>query len=292
MGGTAFSTESERLRAPGDEAISSSAALPASASAVIAPRPSRASVRRGAARRERASEGGDGERLVGDTESICAAHERFAAVGRAIARLGDTHPRNAGSGGVARRAHHLAAAAVGLPALDRRRHGRADAGVRRRVDRLLAVRSPTERRAWPERQAGDLQLSRLHAPLREDAKREVSPDAANHATVAADQASRAEEHLDATSASAIPILGKWLGSVVRGYFAYHRVPTNIKAMQAFRTQVERHWGHALSHRSQRGRLTWATVHRLSQRWLPAPKIMHPWPGDRFDVRTRGRSRVR
>lgn len=90
----------------------------------------------------------------------------------------------------------------------------------------------------------------------------------------------------------IPIQGKWLGSVVRGYFAYHGVPTNIQAMQAFRAQVERHWGHALSRRSQRGRLNWATMHRLSQRWIPAPKIVHPWPGDRFDVRTRGRSRVR
>jgi hypothetical protein len=83
-----------------------------------------------------------------------------------------------------------------------------------------------------------------------------------------------------------------LGSVVRGYYAYHAVPTNIYAMQAFRTQVERHWSHALSRRSQRGRLNWETMRRLSRRWIPAPKIMHPWPGDRFDVRTRGRSRVR
>jgi RNA-directed DNA polymerase len=90
----------------------------------------------------------------------------------------------------------------------------------------------------------------------------------------------------------IPIQGKWLGSVVRGYYAYHAVPTNIHAMQAFRTQVERHWGRALSRRSQRGRLTWETMRRLSHRWIPAPKIVHPWPGQRFDVRTRGRSRVR
>jgi RNA-directed DNA polymerase len=90
----------------------------------------------------------------------------------------------------------------------------------------------------------------------------------------------------------IPIQGTWLGSVVRGYYAYHAVPTNIHAMQAFRTQVERHWSHALSRRSQRGRLNWKTMRRLSLRWIPAPKIMHPWPGDRFDVRTRGRSRVR
>ena len=35
--------------------------------------------------------------------------------------------------------------------------------------------------------------------------------------------------------------GRWLASVVRGHFAHYGVPTNIHALQAFRTQVERHW---------------------------------------------------
>ncbi len=91
---------------------------------------------------------------------------------------------------------------------------------------------------------------------------------------------------------AIPIQGAWLGRVVRGYFAYHAVPANVRALQAFRTQVERHWRHALSRRSQRGRANWETMRRLSQRWIPTPRILHPWPDDRFDIRTRGRSRVR
>jgi RNA-directed DNA polymerase len=90
----------------------------------------------------------------------------------------------------------------------------------------------------------------------------------------------------------IPILGEWLGRVVRGYYAYHAVLTNLRAMQAFRTQVERHWQHALSRRSQRGRPNWGTMRRLSRQWIPTPRVLHPWPDDRFDVRTRGRSRVR
>jgi hypothetical protein len=90
----------------------------------------------------------------------------------------------------------------------------------------------------------------------------------------------------------IPTQGRWLGAVVRGYFAYHAVPTNVKALQAFRTQVERHWQRSLRRRGQRDRTNWARMRQLSRRWLPEPKIQHPWPTERFDVRTRGRSPVR
>lgn len=90
----------------------------------------------------------------------------------------------------------------------------------------------------------------------------------------------------------LPAQGKWLGSVVRGYFAYFAVPTNVHALQAFRTQVERHWRQALRRRGQRDRTTWARMRILSARWLPKPRILHPWPSTRFDGRTRGRSPVR
>jgi hypothetical protein len=88
------------------------------------------------------------------------------------------------------------------------------------------------------------------------------------------------------------VQGEWLGAVVRGFFAYHAVPTNIRALQSFRAQVDRHWRRAPARRSQRGRPNWERMRRLSSRWLPSPKIVHPWPDDRFDVRTRSRSRVR
>jgi group II intron reverse transcriptase/maturase len=86
--------------------------------------------------------------------------------------------------------------------------------------------------------------------------------------------------------------GPWLASVVRGHFAYYGVPTNIHALQAFRTQVERHWRHALRRRGQCDRTTWTRVRTLSARWIPSPRIVHPWPSTRFDGRTRGRSPVR
>ena len=89
----------------------------------------------------------------------------------------------------------------------------------------------------------------------------------------------------------IPEQGRWLRSVVMGYFAYHGVPTNVQALQAFRTQVERHWLRALRRRSQRAKVPWERMRRLSARYLPPPRVLHPWPEQRFAVRTRGRSPV-
>jgi hypothetical protein len=92
--------------------------------------------------------------------------------------------------------------------------------------------------------------------------------------------------------SSIREQGQWLGSVVRGFFNYHAVPTNSRALRAFRTEVERHWTHALRRRSQRDRTSWSRLHQLSQKWLPRARIQQPWPDERFDVKTRGKSRVR
>lgn len=86
--------------------------------------------------------------------------------------------------------------------------------------------------------------------------------------------------------------GKWLASVVRGYLAYHAVPTNARAIHSFHYEAVRHWHRALRRRGQRGRITWERTCRLAERWIPAPHILHPWPEERFDVRNRGRSRVR
>lgn len=90
----------------------------------------------------------------------------------------------------------------------------------------------------------------------------------------------------------VPTQGKWLGQVVRGFFAYHAVPANGAALDAFRSQVKRHWKRALSRRSQRAYVSWPRMQTLGDRWLPRPRIRHPWPQDRFDAKTRGKSPVR
>ncbi len=81
----------------------------------------------------------------------------------------------------------------------------------------------------------------------------------------------------------IPQQGKWLRQVVTGYFNYHAVPTNFRALVAFRDEVIRAWRQRLGRRSQNGALTWARMLELAADWLPKPYICHPWPNQRFAV---------
>jgi RNA-directed DNA polymerase len=78
--------------------------------------------------------------------------------------------------------------------------------------------------------------------------------------------------------------GSWLGGVVRGFFAYHAVPTNYRALSAFRYHVVQLWQRALRRRSQKDRTSWTDMDRLADRWLPRPRISHPWPSQRFRVK--------
>ena len=79
----------------------------------------------------------------------------------------------------------------------------------------------------------------------------------------------------------IPEQGAWLASVVRGHQAYYAVPGNYEAVNEFRTQIARSWHKALRRRSQRTRLTWVRMNRIVTRWLPASRILHPFPNVRF-----------
>jgi group II intron reverse transcriptase/maturase len=81
----------------------------------------------------------------------------------------------------------------------------------------------------------------------------------------------------------IPAQGKWLGHVVSGYFNYHAVPTNMRALDAFRHHVTNLWRRSLRRRSQKDRTTWERMTELADDFLPKPRILHPWPQARFAV---------
>jgi RNA-directed DNA polymerase len=75
--------------------------------------------------------------------------------------------------------------------------------------------------------------------------------------------------------------GQWLRGVVQGYFNYHAIPGNLAVLAAFRFRVVHHWLHALRRRSQRARMPWTRFGALSDRWIPTPKVLHPYPNRRF-----------
>jgi group II intron reverse transcriptase/maturase len=81
----------------------------------------------------------------------------------------------------------------------------------------------------------------------------------------------------------IPVVGKWLAAVVRGHLQYYGVPLNFRAISTFHHEVVRYWYRTLKRRSQKSNITWERMDRLSSRWLPKPRIVHPYPTERLVV---------
>jgi RNA-directed DNA polymerase len=84
---------------------------------------------------------------------------------------------------------------------------------------------------------------------------------------------------------AIPEQGAYLRAVLVGHVRYYGVPMNSPALGAFRGALARLWYGSLGRRSQRGRILAARMKRYVTRWLPAPRVCHPYPLVRFGVVT-------
>ena len=72
---------------------------------------------------------------------------------------------------------------------------------------------------------------------------------------------------------------------------YHAVPSNSHRIGRFVDEVTRHWLRVIRRRSQRGknRWTWARMQRLGRKHLPQPRIIHPYPEQRFRARLKARA---
>ena len=86
--------------------------------------------------------------------------------------------------------------------------------------------------------------------------------------------------------------GAWLRRVLTGHLNYYAVSGNDPSLWWFFTQVRWYWLRALRRRSQRAFMSWEKFTRLTNRFFPPIRILHPLPCHRFDARTRGRSPVR
>ena len=64
------------------------------------------------------------------------------------------------------------------------------------------------------------------------------------------------------------------------------MPGNSNRIGRFVDEVTRLWIHVLRRRSQRGRQrwTWERMRRLVRKHLPRPRIIHPYPDQRFYAR--------
>src|ERR1700732_2134932 len=75
--------------------------------------------------------------------------------------------------------------------------------------------------------------------------------------------------------------GQWLKSVVQGHFNYYAVPGNLDSLGIFRERAIGHWWHTLRRRSQQRPISWKRTLAFANRWLPQPRVLHPYPAIRF-----------
>ena len=78
-------------------------------------------------------------------------------------------------------------------------------------------------------------------------------------------------------------VGAWLRTVVLGYYQYHAVPGNTTQLRIFQRRVAGCGGVFLVRRSQRAQVRWERLTPLLNRWIPQPRVLHPYPDARFDA---------
>src|SRR6266702_4742364 len=76
-------------------------------------------------------------------------------------------------------------------------------------------------------------------------------------------------------------VGAWLRKVVLGYYQYHAVPGNTTQLRIFQRRVNRLWRSVLIRRGQRAQVRWERLTPLLNRWIPQPRVLHPYPDARF-----------
>jgi hypothetical protein len=79
----------------------------------------------------------------------------------------------------------------------------------------------------------------------------------------------------------LALVGAWLRKAVLGYYQYHAIPGNLERLYTFGHRLRRIWRTILVRRSQRGRMSWARLTPLLNRWIPPPRVLHPYPEARF-----------
>jgi RNA-directed DNA polymerase len=75
--------------------------------------------------------------------------------------------------------------------------------------------------------------------------------------------------------------GNWLKQVVRECYNDYAVPGNLPRLRMFRRATAQYWLYTLRRRSQRSRWTWERFGVLMDRFLPEPRVLHPYPLERF-----------
>jgi RNA-directed DNA polymerase len=78
----------------------------------------------------------------------------------------------------------------------------------------------------------------------------------------------------------VAAVGEWVRKVVSGYYRYHAVPGNLNQLRVFGQRLRRLWYQVLCRRRQKA-VPWDRLVGIFDRWIPEPRILHPYPTQRF-----------
>ncbi len=90
----------------------------------------------------------------------------------------------------------------------------------------------------------------------------------------------------------LPGQDAYLCTVLRGHARYYDMPGNCPARTGSRSPPRWQRRRTLRRRGNRHVASWSSLRRHLDRWLPPPRICHPWPSQRLGVITQGRSPAR
>jgi group II intron reverse transcriptase/maturase len=80
----------------------------------------------------------------------------------------------------------------------------------------------------------------------------------------------------------IKVTGEWLATVITGHTNYFAVPGNMDAVKEFYKQCMRQWHRTLRRRSHKAqKLTWEVFLKKVEELIPRPRVVHPFPEQRF-----------
>jgi hypothetical protein len=75
----------------------------------------------------------------------------------------------------------------------------------------------------------------------------------------------------------VPEQSRWLGSVLRGHYAYFGITGNADGIARFHTAIVQWWRWVLRRRGQRPKLPWDRFAAILERHpLPPPRLVHNW----------------
>jgi hypothetical protein len=84
-------------------------------------------------------------------------------------------------------------------------------------------------------------------------------------------------------------VANWLERAVSGYYNYFAIHGNLKSLASFGYQLGKIWYWTICRRGQKRKMTWE---KFIKKWwcrIPTPKVRHPYPEERFDVKHPKRS---